>query len=340
MNLLPYSNSFHKIKIKKTIKPLDLIRTIAIALIAVIIFGLVFQVIKDKIDANKIKPRNKFVRIDNKKYYYSLTGTGDYTVILDSSIGAGSYQWQKVREGLKKEFNGKIFTYDRAGYGFSEFGGNKSPEEQARILKMILKKVGIYGSVILVGEEYGSLIMTNYANLYEDSVAGMVLVNPINESLLTNKDFLNIYNKDKFQRKFQKKVSYFGINEGLKNMNLLKNPSGIDEFLNETNKSEFHMLRSKTNYNSAYIQDLDNLNNYKGKSQKKDMLGNKPLAIIASERNFKDEQISLKELVTEEAINKKIVEITTVDNSKDIIALEKPESVISAIKFVFNKCKK
>ena len=73
---------------------------------------------------------------------------------------------------------------------------------------------------------------------------------------------MNIYNKVKFQRKFQKKASYFGINEGLKNMNLLKNPSGIDEFLNESNKSEFHMLRSKTNYNSAYIQELNNLNNY------------------------------------------------------------------------------
>ncbi|SHK65742.1 Pimeloyl-ACP methyl ester carboxylesterase [Clostridium cavendishii DSM 21758] len=340
MRFLPYSNSFHKIKIKKNIKPLDIVKTVAIVVAAIFLFGIGFQVIKDKVDNIKIKPRGKFVRIDGNKYYYNLTGSGDYTVVMDSSLGAGSYEWQKVRQGLNKNFNCRVFTYDRAGYGFSDFTKGKSVEDQARLLKMILKKAGIYNSIIFVGEEYGSLVATNYEKFYGDSVAGMVLVNPINENSLSDGNLLKRYNADKTLRSFQKKASYVGINEILDKMGKLKNPKGIDEFLTGEDKLEFNMLRRKTNYNNAYLQEVDNLNNYNCNSQKSGLIKDKPLVLIVNEGNQKEQQLALKDLLKQENVDKKIFNIETLDNNTDITALENPDAIITAIKFVFNKCKK
>lgn len=335
MRFLPYSNSFHKIKLKKYIKPLDMVRYIAIIFLFSMLFGLIFQLIKSEIDINKFKPRNKFVRIDGKKYYYSLTGTGDYTIIMDSSIGVGSYQWQGVRDGLKKDGTCKVFTYDRPGYGFSDFVKDKSAEDQARLLKMVLKKAGVYGPFILVGEEYGSLVMTNFANLYGDSVAGMVLVNPINESMLGNREFIDKYNKDKLLRVIEKNGSYFGVNEVLMQLGLLKNPLGVEEFLTGIDKDEFNMLRTKSSYNSVYLDELENLVDGKSKSQVKGLMSEKPLALVIGTKKFKEEQMQLTDLGSGE-----FIEVSTVENEKDVIALENPESVITAIKYTVNKCKK
>lgn len=334
MKFLPYSNSFHKIKLKKDIKPLDMIRYIVMIFLFIMLFGLILQLIKSQIDDSKFKPRNKFVRIDGKKYYYSLTGTGDYTIIMDSNIGVGSYQWQGVREGLKKDFNGKVFTYDRAGYGFSDFVKDKSPEDQARLLKTVLKKAGGYGPFILVGEEYGSLVMTNFANLYGDSVAGMVLVNPINEDMLGNSQFIDNYNKDKSLRVIEKNGSYFGFNEVLMKLGLLKNPGGVEEFLTGTDKDEFNMLRTKSSYNSVYLDELRNLVDGKSKSQIKGLMTGKPFALVIATKKFKDEQMELKDLGSEDH-----TEVITVENQKDVVALENPESVITAIKYTVNKYK-
>jgi hypothetical protein len=335
MRFLPYSNSFHKIMLKKYIKPLDMVRYMTIVFLFGMLFGLIFQLIKSEIDVNKFKPRNKFVRIDGKKYYYSLTGTGDYTIIMDSSIGVGSYQWQRVRECLKKDGNCKVFTYDRPGYGFSDFVKDKSPEDQARLLKMVLKKAGVYGPFILVGEEYGSLVMTNFANLYGDSVAGMVLVNPINESMLGNRKLIDKYNKDKLLRVIEKNGSYFGVNEVLMHLGLLKNPAGVEEFLTGIDREEFNMLRTKSSYNSVYLDEIKNLVDGKSKSQVKGLMAEKPFALVVASKDFKNEQMELKDLGSED-----FTEITTVENEKDVIALENPESVITAIKYTVNKCKK
>ena len=176
------------------IKPINVIRNIFIFILALVFIGFAYQMILNKIDSKKIEPDNKYVRIDSKKNYYNFQGESKPTIIMSSDIGLGLSEWSKVQELIEKEYGYRTFSYDRPGYGFSESVKDDGVKEQAQHLRMILKKSGIGGPYILVGEGYGGLVMCNFAELYPDLVQGVILVDPISEEALSkNKDYMKQY---------------------------------------------------------------------------------------------------------------------------------------------------
>ena len=71
-------------------------------------------------------------------------------------------------------------------------------------MKTLLKKAGASEPYILVGEEYGSLVTTNFISLYPNSVAGVVLVNPISEEKIKTNEFKESIKSEYYRSKFEK----------------------------------------------------------------------------------------------------------------------------------------
>ena len=192
MKLLSHSNGLYKLD-KEKISKMKILKRCAIFLVVLLTIGFLIQSISNLIVNSKLKSHFKYVRLDGKKIEYKLKGSGDYTVIFDGSIGTNLYEWNNVCNMLDEENKVSTFIYNRRGYGFNDGGTRISPEEQAKQLKLLLRKAGASGPYILVGEEYGSLVLINFAKLYPDSVAGVVLVNPIAEKSLEDKEVKKIY---------------------------------------------------------------------------------------------------------------------------------------------------
>ena len=101
-------------------------------------------------------------------------GSGSPTVVFDSGWGDWAPAWSKVQPQIAKWT--RACSYDRAGTGFSDPG--PMPRTSVRIaeeLHTALHHAGITGPYILVGSAFGGDNVRAFADLYMDEIAGMVL---------------------------------------------------------------------------------------------------------------------------------------------------------------------
>jgi len=125
----------------------------------------------------------RLIEIGNHKLFISTKGNQNakFTVVFESGAGGSSRDWTKVISMLAPEI--RTVAYDRAGIGKSEKG--PLPQTMAQNvfeLHELLKAAKIKGSIILVGQSMGGLIVRLYAQQYGKDVAGVVLVDPAHES--------------------------------------------------------------------------------------------------------------------------------------------------------------
>lgn len=329
MKLLSHSNGLYKLDREK-INKIKILKRCAIFLVVLLAIGFLFQSINNMITNSKLKSRFKYVRLDGKKIEYKLKGSGEYTIIFDGSIGTNLYEWDKVCKIIEDEDKVSTFIYNRRGYGFNDGGARITPEEQAKQLKLLLRKAGASEPYILVGEEYGSLISTNFAELYPDSVAGVVLVNPINEESLTEKET----KKDIFIPYLRSQIEYagssFSLTSLLDKMNLVLENQTFINSLNENELEEFNSFKNRKNYREAVRNEIENLYKNTSQSQEEGSLAKKPLYIISdsdSEPLVKLGSSDITTLYVESADDKPF---SVVD----------PESVVNGINTVIKQAKK
>ena len=101
-------------------------------------------------------------------------GTGSPAVVFDSGWGDWAPAWSKVQPQIAKWT--RACAYDRAGTGFSDPG--PMPRTSVRIateLRTALHNAGIPGPYIFVGSAFGGDNVRTFADLYIDDVAGLVL---------------------------------------------------------------------------------------------------------------------------------------------------------------------
>lgn len=281
MKFLSHSNGVHKVE-KEKISKGKYFKNFIIFLIGLLILGFGIQIVTNFIDNARLKSRFKYVRLDGKKMEYKLKANGDYTVIFDGAIGANMFEWDEVCKTLEDK-KVSTFIYNRKGYGFDDGGELKTPEDQAKDLKLLLRKAGAPEPYILVGEEYGSLITTNFVKLYPDSVAGVVLVNPICEEKMQTKQFKQNIKSAYYRSKFEAIGSNFSLTSLLNKMGLTMENKTFKEHMTESELDEFNSFENKSNYRQAVSNELENLYRNVSNSQTKGLLGNKPLYIITDD---------------------------------------------------------
>lgn len=328
MSLISHSNGFTTKEPKKRVTCKFAFKAIGVLVLFSIIIGITANSIIASKNEKKFVKNNKYVTIDNKKNYYSVEGIEKPTIIFESSSGMGISQWDSTRKLLLDEFGIKSFAYDRDGFGFSDFTNPQSPEDQAKELKLILRKVALTGPYILVGEDYGSLVMTNFAKLYPELVEGIILISPINEKELGNNNYYKNFSKEKIPSKLNITGSYFGINNLIDKLIGLNSPQGLDTLLSEQEYNNYKMLRPTTKFNKAYYAELENILNKTSKSQTDGMFSNIPYVIITNNK-LKQEQENLKSLGSPE----KTMVISGNSDSK-VISLEKPELILQSVDYI------
>lgn len=280
MKLLWHSNGIHKVE-KDKVSKRRVFKKSVIFFIGLFVLGFAVHTINSFVDNARLKSRFKYVRIDGKKMEYRIKNAGEYTVVFDGSIGTNMYEWEKVCKQLEEK---KIstFIYNRRGYGFNDGGDTRTPEEQAKDLKLLLRKAGAPEPYILVGEEYGSLVSTNFINLYSDSVAGVVLVNPISEEEIQTKQFKDEIKPKYYRSIFEEIGTNISLTSLLSKMGLTMENNTFKEHLTESELDEFNSFKNKTNYKEAVSNEFKNLYRGVSNSQSNGLLGSKPFYLITN----------------------------------------------------------
>jgi pimeloyl-ACP methyl ester carboxylesterase len=118
------------------------------------------------------------VDVGGHKLYYSCSGAGSPTVIMEAGLATTSRTWASLLPDLEKTT--RVCVYDRANLGLSERGPN--PRTSAQVVKelhALLTNAKIPGPYVLVGHSQGGLHVQLYARTYQSEVAGIVLVDGV-----------------------------------------------------------------------------------------------------------------------------------------------------------------
>ena len=120
-------------------------------------------------------PPGKIIDLGRHRLHVNCTGKGDPAVVVENGLGDFSFDWVLVQSRVSG-FT-RICTYDRAGYAWSDPGPKPRTFAQINLeLRDALSKLGERGPFILVGHSYGGAVVRNFAAIYPEQVAGMVLV--------------------------------------------------------------------------------------------------------------------------------------------------------------------
>lgn len=318
MKLLPESNSFYRVNMREKLSKILILKYVVMVIVLILGIGFFMQKTYNFVAGEKIGSRMNYTRLDGKRIDYKLSGAGDFTVIFDGSIGGGSAEWTDIAERTSKELGVKTFIYDRRGYGFSDGGELLTPEEQAEQLKTILRKAAASGPYILVGEGYGSLVMTNFAKQNPDLIKGVVLINPIDEKNEESKiGFLKL-----LKEKIQASGSHFFFTWILDKIGLATDFSDLEEKLKyDYQKYNYSWQKNQNPYRESIYNESKVIKKGLSDSQVDGMFKDIPLYIISGGKTNSLARLGSKDLTTEYMI----------ENSEPLYAMSDPDVIIKGI---------
>jgi pimeloyl-ACP methyl ester carboxylesterase len=163
-----------KPRIAGTLAALALVFTVAIA------GGIGYEQLERRRDQERYRRIGHPVDIGGRTLNIYCSGEGSPAVVLESDALTPGYSWVFIQKEIAKVT--RACWYDRAGYGWSDPGPTPHTSvRSAKDLHELLNGAGLRPPFLLVGDRFGSLNVRVYNGLYPDDVAGMVLVDPVDE---------------------------------------------------------------------------------------------------------------------------------------------------------------
>lgn len=156
---------------------------ITILLLMIVVTPIVLGFAYDKVqsDNENFQPPGQLLQVMGKDVHVHCTGEGSPTVILDAGPGNWSVHWSAVQSGIATTT--RVCSFDRPGYGWSE-PSDESPTvaHTTFVLSEILSDLGEAGPYVLVTHSTSVASARFFAHSYPASVAGMVLIDPMDEN--------------------------------------------------------------------------------------------------------------------------------------------------------------
>ncbi|MUT64712.1 alpha/beta fold hydrolase [Paenibacillus sp. NEAU-GSW1] len=120
-------------------------------------------------------PAGKFVSVEGVRLHYHDRGKGRAIVLLHGGVLQGSDFTQVMDIAVSKGY--RVLAFDRPGYGYSDRPKKLrlTPERQAELLHLALKKIGVE-KPILVGHSWSGLMVLSYAMQHADDLSGIVVL--------------------------------------------------------------------------------------------------------------------------------------------------------------------
>lgn len=142
------------------------------------------------------------VNVGNQNIHFKIWKGNGVPVLFESGGGNDGNIWSSLAESVYSITENTIITYDRVGYGTSEFNADLDDDKKALIthgikaLETGLKKLNLFDELLLVAHSYGGYYSSYLASKNPDVVKGVVLIDAVTSCFHTQ-EFLE---KQKIER--------------------------------------------------------------------------------------------------------------------------------------------
>jgi pimeloyl-ACP methyl ester carboxylesterase len=141
----------------------------------VVLAGVTYQSVATALERRQFPYPGRLIDVGDHQLHIHCSGEGAPTVVLEAPAAGVSVGWVWVQNDLAKTT--RVCSYDRAGLGWSEAGGDgyraaRVPDE----LHTLLERAGERGPFVIVGHELGASFARLYSSRFRSDTAALVLV--------------------------------------------------------------------------------------------------------------------------------------------------------------------
>jgi pimeloyl-ACP methyl ester carboxylesterase len=152
-------------------------------LVAIFLVAAAWQWTVTRLDAWRFPPPGRLVDIGGRKLHLLCSGAGSPTVILEPSGLGAVVQYEKVQGELSRDM--RVCAYDRAGQGWSDASPEPADARHlAADLSALLARSGEPPPYLFVASSAGGLTVELFAREHPDQVAGLLMLDALNRSIL------------------------------------------------------------------------------------------------------------------------------------------------------------
>jgi pimeloyl-ACP methyl ester carboxylesterase len=159
-----------------------LFRTLGLAAIGLVLGGIIYEHVGEWRDRKHFPQIGQSYDIGGRSLNMYCSGTGSPTVIFESNGNEPGFRWLEVQRQVATLT--RACWYDRAGLGWSDPGPFPNHSEAiAHDLHNLLRAAKVLPPYIFVGYAMGAFHTRVFRSYFPDEVAGLVLVDPMNEDM-------------------------------------------------------------------------------------------------------------------------------------------------------------
>ncbi len=155
------------------------------AFAALLVAGTFYEQFSEWRDRATIARVGHLVDVGGRSLNLYCSGQGSPTVVFETNLGMPGLSWSFIQRMAATQT--RACWYDRAGYGWSDPAPSSNYSDGiATDLHALLTKAGVPPPYVLVGHAMGSFHARVFRGRYPGEVAGMVLVDPMSEDLISD----------------------------------------------------------------------------------------------------------------------------------------------------------
>jgi pimeloyl-ACP methyl ester carboxylesterase len=154
-----------------------------IALFLLSAIGGGFETYRERVERSRYAMPGRLIDVGGHRLHINCTGTGSPTVVLEPGLGEPSTAMGLIDPDVASTT--RVCVYDRAGRGWSESASPRDGVQTATDLHTLLERAGEAGPFVLAGHSAGGIYVQNFAHLYPNQVAGVVLLDSMHPEQYT-----------------------------------------------------------------------------------------------------------------------------------------------------------
>jgi pimeloyl-ACP methyl ester carboxylesterase len=265
----------------------------------------------------------RLVNVDGRPLHLLCAGNTGPTIVVEQGAGEPSLLWRPIQDEARQF--ARVCLYDRPGYLWSPPAvRGRSVEARARDLHALLREAGEPGPYILVAHSYGGLVVRAFAREFPEDVAGLVMVDAIEESIAFHPDY---------QRFLRRARPFMAVLRGLAAIGLLRAFGTM--FGGKPKDTDDAAMSAATVRPAFFAAIADDMASLRRPAEDYGSLGEVPLIVITHGKPFPGPFAALEPFWR--AGQERFAALSThgtlrvAENSSHMIATDEPALVVAAL---------